>query len=270
MIKITSNTSLYAVIGDPVSHSLSPVMHNGAFQEIGYDGVYLAFHVKDLPSAIAGVRAMGIKGLSVTIPHKVTIMDLLDEVDEMALRIGAVNTVTNQDGRLCGSNTDCLGAVNALLEKTVVQDKNVVLIGAGGAARAIGFGILSQGANLTLVNVLADEGELLARDLGVDYYHLSDFDKLDYQILINATPVGMTPDTDAMPVSPEALKRDAVVMDIIYNPLKTRLLKEAEKKNCITVDGLSMFIYQGIAQFEMWTGKKAPADLMRDLVLAAL
>ena len=269
-MKITSSTSLYGVIGDPVSHSLSPVMHNRAFQKVGYDGAYLAFHVKNLPAAISGVKAMGIKGLSVTIPHKVAIMDLLDDVDDMALRIGAVNTVTHKEGRLFGSNTDCLGAVNALLEKTTVQDKNVVLIGAGGAARAIGFGILSQGGNLTLVNILEDEGERLARDLGVDYHHLSDFDKLDYQILINATPVGMTPDADAMPVSPETLKNDAVVMDIIYNPLKTQLLKEAEKKNCVTIDGLSMFVYQGVAQFEMWTGKTAPAGLMRDVVLESL
>ncbi len=270
IMKITSTTSLYGVIGDPVSHSLSPIMHNTAFTRIGHNGIYLAFHVSDLPSALSGVKALGIKGLSVTIPHKVAIMNLLDEVDEMALRIGAVNTVTNKEGRLVGSNTDCLGAVNALLEKTPIQNKNIVLIGAGGAARAIGFGVLSQGGNLTLVNILEAEGEQLAEDLGVDYHHLSEFDKLDYQILINATPVGMTPGTDAMPVKSKELKNDAVVMDIIYNPLKTRLLKESEKMNCITIDGVSMFVHQGVAQFEMWTGKKAPADLMRDVVLDAL
>ncbi len=266
-MNINTNTSLYGVIGDPISHSLSPVMHNAAFSDIGYDGAYLAFHVTDLPSAISGIRGLGVKGISVTIPHKVTIMDLIDEIDEMAVNIGAVNTLVNKEGRLHGYNTDCLGAINALLEKTTIKDKKVVMVGAGGAGRAIGFGILSQGGKLTIANILEDEGTQLAKDLGVDYYHLSEFNKLDYEILINTTPVGMSPDTQKMPVPSEDLKENAVVMDIIYNPIKTRLLAESENIGCITVDGASMFVYQGVAQFEMWTGKKAPYDLMRQIVL---
>jgi shikimate dehydrogenase len=267
---IDSKTYLYGVIGDPISHSLSPVMHNSAFSHLGYNAAYLAFNVKDVAAAVSGVRGLGIKGLSVTIPHKITIMDYLDEMDDDAVKIGAVNTVVNKDGYLYGYNSDCLGAINALREKTEIKGKNVVLVGAGGAARAIGFGILSEGANLTIVNILEDEGTILAKDLGVEYYHLSDFNKVDYQILINATPVGMTPDTGSMPVKKEELKEGAVVMDIIYNPLKTRLLTEAENLGCAIIDGVSMFVYQGVSQFESWTGKKAPVDIMRSTVLDAL
>ena len=269
---INSNTSLYAVLGDPVSHSLSPVMHNSAFAHIGYNGVYLAFNVKDrdLASAISGIKALGIKGASITIPHKVAVVEFLDEVDEKALKIGAVNTIVNRDGKLFGYNTDCLGATDALLEKTGIKDKDVVILGSGGAARAIGFGIVSEGGRLTISGVLKDEGENLAKDLGVDYYHLSEFRNIDCRILINATPVGMTPDTEAMPIQSEDLNKDMVVMDIVYNPIKTRLLKEAEDIGCITVDGASMFVYQGAAQFEMWTGKKAPVNIMRSTVINAL
>jgi shikimate dehydrogenase len=266
-----AKTLLYGLIGNPVSHSLSPVMHNNAFRHIGYNGAYLAFSITDLgPDTVAGIKALGIRGLSVTIPHKVTIMDLLDEIDETAQKIGAVNTIVNNNGKLSGSNTDCIGAVKALQEKTRIKDKEVVMIGAGGAARAVGYGILSEGGKLKIVNILQDEGENLARDLGVPYYPLSDFNQLDYQILVNTTPVGMTPDTDAMPVPLEDLKKDAVVMDIIYNPLQTKLLKEAEKIGCSTVDGVSMFVFQGVAQFELWTGKKAPVELMRQTVLESL
>ncbi|MBT3311859.1 MAG: shikimate dehydrogenase [Desulfobacterales bacterium] len=267
---IDSKTCLYGVIGDPISHSLSPAMHNSAFSHIGYNGAYLAFNVKDVAAAVSGVRGLDIKGLSVTIPHKIKVMDYLDEIDDDALKIGAVNTIVNKGGHLYGYNSDCLGAVNALREKTEIKGKNVVVVGAGGAARAIGFGILSEGANLTIVNILEDEGTLLAKDLGVEYYHLSDFNKVDYQVLINATPVGMTPDTGSMPVKKEELKEGAVVMDIIYNPLKTRLLSEAENSGCDIIDGVSMFVYQGVSQFESWTGEKAPVDIMRSTVLDAL
>jgi len=269
-MKADTRTSLFGVIGNPVSHSLSPIMHNTAFSEIGYNAVYLAFHVTDLPSAIRGVKGLGIKGLSVTIPHKVSIIRLLDEIDGMVQKIGAANTVVNKDGNLYGYNTDCLGAIHALREKTDIKNKNVVMIGAGGAARAIGFGISSEGGNLTIVNMLEDEGVELSKILGVPYYHLSEFSKLEYDILINATPVGMFPETDKMPVELTELRPDKVVMDIIYNPLKTKLITESEKIGCSTIDGVSMFVHQGAAQFEMWTGKKAPVEIMRKKVLTEL
>ncbi|MFH2065440.1 MAG: shikimate dehydrogenase [Pseudomonadota bacterium] len=267
---MNTQTSLYGVIGNPIEHSLSPVMHNSAFMETGYNGAYLAFHVTDLKSAIAGVRGLGVKGLSVTIPHKIAVMELLDEIDDMALKIGAVNTVVNRDGKLYGTNTDCLGAIHALLEKTEIRGKNILMIGAGGAARAIGFGILAQGGNLTILNILEDEGIRLSKDLNVSYHHLSEFGRFDYDILIHTTPVGMSPAVDKMPVNRKDLKPGKVVMDIIYNPLHTRLLSESEKIGCTAVDGVSMFVYQGAAQFEMWTGIKAPVDTMRNVVLKAL
>lgn len=268
--EINTKTNLYCVLGDPVSHSLSPLMHNTAFEHIGYNGVYLAFGVKDLSSAVAGIRALGIQGASVTIPHKITVMDYLDEIDEQALKIGAVNTIVNKNGHLYGYNSDCLGAINALKEKTPIQGKKVVIAGAGGAARAIAFGVLAEGGHLTILNQIKEEGENLARDLGVHYYPLSDYADHDCDILINATPLGMTPNVDDMPVGEEYLKSSMTVMDIVYNPLKTKLLQKAEKAGCKTVDGVSMFVYQGVSQFESWTGEKAPVDLMRSVVIGAL
>lgn len=269
-MNIDASTSLFCVIGDPILHSLSPVMHNSAFAHTGYNGVYLAFNVKEVSSAIAGIKGLGIKGVSVTIPHKLTVMEFLDEIDESAIKIGAVNTIVNRQEKLYGSNTDYLGATNALLEKTSIKDKNVIMIGAGGAARAIGYGILSEGGRLKIVNILEDEGKQLARDLDVKYYSLQDYKDYNCQILINATPIGMSPNIDEMPIKKEYLQKDMVVMDVVYNPLKTRLLKEAEDIGCITIGGVSMFVYQGVAQFELWTGKKAPVDVMRKTVLDVL
>lgn len=268
--QIDTKTSLYGVMGDPVSHSLSPAMHNAAFEKIGYNGVYLAFPVKDVKSAVAGVRALNVKGVSVTIPHKITIMEYLDEIDDQARQIGALNTIVNKDGHLYGYNSDCLGAINALLDKTEIKGKDVVIAGAGGAARAIAFGILAEGGSLTILNQIKEEGEALAADLGVNYYPLSDYKKHESEIFINATPLGMTPDIDTMPVDKDYLRKEMTVMDIVYNPLKTKLLKEAEVKECNIVDGVSMFVYQGISQFESWTGEKAPAELMRKVVLDSL
>jgi shikimate dehydrogenase len=270
--EINAKTSLYCVLGDPVSHSLSPLMHNTAFDHIGTHAVYLAFGVKDndLAAAIAGIRALGIRGASVTIPHKINVMKYLDEVDETAQKIGALNTIVNKNGHLYGYNSDCLGAMSALREKTPIKGEKVVMAGAGGAARAIGFGIIAEGGNLTILNQIKDEGEKLANDLGVNYHPLSDYRNHSCDIFINTTPLGMTPDMESMAVTPDYLNKDMVVMDIVYNPLKTRLLKEAEALGCTIVDGLSMFVYQGVSQFESWTGEKAPVELMRQVVYKAL
>lgn len=269
-VNINSYTSLYCVLGNPVSHSLSPVMHNSAFAHMGYNAVYLAFQVMDIASAITGLKGLGIKGASVTIPHKVAVKPLLDELDENALKIGAVNTILNKEGRLFGYNTDCMGAIAALSEKTTIRGKDVVIIGAGGAARAIGFGIISEGGNLTVLNRSTDKGEQLAKDLGAEFCPLSEFSRAKCQVLINTTSVGMTPHVEAMPVQKKDLEKEMVVMDIVYNPLKTTLLKEAENIGCITVDGVSMFVCQGAAQFELWTGEKAPVHVMREVVINAL
>ncbi len=265
-----SNISVYAVFGDPVSHTLSPVMHNRAFEFTGYKGVYLAFGVKNIKNALISVRTLGIKGASITIPHKTEAMKYLDEADDIALKIGAVNTIINIGGCLKGYNSDGLGAVKALSEKTVIKGKNIAVIGAGGAARAVGFCIKKEGGKITVINRSMDKGERLAGDLSANYRPLNDIGKIKFDILINTTPVGMTPHKDVMPIERRYLEKCMVVMDIVYNPLKTRLLTEAEKAGCITIDGVSMFVPQGAFQFELWTGIKAPVDVMKKAVLNAL
>jgi shikimate dehydrogenase len=267
---IDANTSLFGLIGNPVAHSLSPVMHNQAFAATGYNGAYLAFRVTDPAAAIKGIRALNFKGVSVTLPHKVAVMEYLDEVDETAARIGAVNTIVNNRGRLIGYNTDCPGALQALRTCTSLEGKSVALIGAGGAARAIGFGLAAAGGRVTILNRSRTSGERLAADLQAEFLPLNDLQANRYEILINTTPVGMHPETDATPIPKKDLSKDMVVMDIVYNPIKTRLIRAAEAKNCRTITGVAMFVFQGAHQFELWTGQKAPVDVMQDAVLQAL
>jgi shikimate dehydrogenase len=261
---------LYIVIGNPIGHSLSPVMHNIALAHSGLGGRYLAFRVENIAGAVDGIRSLGIRGASITIPHKVAVMEYLDEVDPMAANIGAVNTIFNTDGILHGYNSDCEGAVKALSEKTAIKGKDVAVIGAGGGARALGFGLKQKGGIVTIINRTNSRGEKLARDLGCRFMPLAELNELPYQIVVNATPVGMTPDVDSMPLSSKLLEPDTVVMDMVYNPLKTRLLKEAEKIGCTIVDGVSMFVHQGAVQFELWNNQKAPVDIMRKVVLEEL
>ena len=267
---IDANTSLFGLIGNPVAHSLSPAMHNQAFAAISYNGVYLALRVTDPAAAIKGIRALNFKGVSVTLPHKVAVMEYLDEVDETAARIGAVNTIVNNRGRLIGYNTDCAGALQALRTRTSIKGKSVGLIGAGGAARAIGFGLVAAGGRVTILNRSRTSGEGLAADLRAEYLPLNDWQPNRYEILINTTPVGMHPETDATPIPKEDVSKEMVVMDIVYNPLDTRLLKAAAAKKCRTINGVAMFVFQGVHQFELWTGQKAPVDVMQNSVLEAL
>jgi len=272
MIKnmINAKTEHYCVIGNPVFHSLSPLMHNLAFQECHYNGVYTACEVSDLKSAVKGIRALGIKGVSVTIPHKINIMHYLDDIEESAERIGAVNTVLNVDGKLTGYNTDCMGIVHSLQEKTEIINKKVAVIGSGGAARAAGFGIIKEGADVLVVNRTEKRGTSLADDLGCAYMNLQEFNGDNIDIIINTTPVGMHPEIDKSPLEDDRLNTCSVVMDIIYNPIKTKLLELAEKKGCEIVSGVSMFAYQGAEQFRLWTGIKPPVDKMKEIVIINL
>jgi len=263
-------TALFGVIGDPISHSLSPVMHNRAMQVTGYNGVYLAFQVKEIAAAIRGLRNLHAKGVSVTLPHKVTVMEYLDELHESAESAGAVNTILNHGGRLIGYNTDGEAAIRALLEKTPVKGKIVAIIGAGGAARAIGLELVRFGAQLILYNRSRTRGEALALNLGANFRLLSEFDGKDPDILIHATPVGMWPHEAETPIPEKAIRRGSVVMDIVYNPVRTRLLQDAEKHGAIPIDGVAMFVHQGARQFELWTGQKAPVAEMRKVVLEHL
>ena len=262
--------TLYAVFGDPVGHSLSPVMHNSALAQTGLDGYYFAFRVEDIAAAVNGIRGLGIRGASITIPHKISVMKYLDQVDPLASDIGAVNTILNHQGVLRGFNSDCAGAIKALIEKTSINGKNVAVVGAGGGARAVGFGIKQEGGQLTILNRSVERGEKLASDLDCKFIPLAEVNQLPCDIVINATSAGMTPQNDSVPLSTDLLRSGVVVMDMVYNPLKTRFLAEAEEKGCTIVDGLAMFVHQGAVQFELWTGEKAPVDIMRKVVIDEL
>jgi shikimate dehydrogenase len=267
---IDSQTALYVVLGDPVAHSLSPVMHNAAFDLTGCNAVYVALRVTDPAGAVAAIRTLSIAGASVTIPHKTTVIDYLDQLDPAAETIGAVNTIVNQDGILIGYNTDGSGAVRALTEKTSLKRKCVTVIGAGGAAHAIGYAVAEQGARVTIANRSTARGQSLARDLQAGFMPLKEFTGDSCDVLINTSPVGMHPDIDATPIDEAVLRPDMVVMDAVYNPLVTRLLQSAGRTGCVTVSGADMFVYQGAAQFELWTEKPAPVNVMRMAVLSAL
>lgn len=265
--KITQKTQVLGVIGNPIAHSMSPLMHNTVLKEMGLDYVYLPFKVEDPGDFVDTARKFSFRGFNVTIPHKREIIEYLDELAEDAARLGAVNTVVKQDGKLKGYNTDWLGAVAALEKVTSSKDKNVVLIGAGGAGRAIAYGLKKKGGNVTVLN--REEELLMARrvgdNFGCKYGGLKELDSLEYDILIHATPVGMWPDVVESLVEKKNLRKGKVVMDIVYNPLQTKLLKDAEECGCRTIDGLKMLAGQAEASFRFWTGKEPPSGLMEEV-----
>ena len=282
---ISGKTRICGVIGDPIEHTMSPVMHNAAFKELGIDYVYVAFRVRkeELGKAVAGMRALNIRGLNVTIPHKVAIIPFLDELDPLAAKIGAVNTIANDDGVLRGYNTDATGFLQALLDKGVEPaGKNVVILGAGGASRGISFILAEKGANLIILNRLLelDWAEELAGQISQVFKKEVKALELDEEnlttvlegtdILINATSVGMTPNIDETPVPAKLLKPGLVVFDIVYNPIKTRLRREAEATGAETIGGLDMLVWQGALAFEKWTGLKAPVGLMKKEAMKVL
>ncbi len=272
---INGSTKLFGIIGNPVEHSLSPAMHNAAFETLGINGVYIPMRPTDLEDGYRGLRALGFVGVSVTVPYKVAVMDLIDEIDPVASKIGAVNTLMlkhSGDGvaRVKGYNTDWLGSNQALAEALDVTSSTVLIIGAGGAARAVGFGLLEAGAKVMLTNRTEAKGRLLASQLNCPFVLAEDIQKVHADALINATSVGMSPRDNALPIRPELLGNFSVVMDIVYAPLETRLLREAAARGCRTVDGLKMLQYQGAAQFALWTGREAPVSVMRKALLTAL
>ncbi len=267
---VTAETAVYAVIGNPIAHSMSPIMHNAAFKHLGIDGVYVGFRVVDLKAAMIGFKALGVNGISVTIPHKTEVMKYLDRMDPMARAIGAVNTVVLEKERFIGYNTDGTGAVKALKEKGQLKKRTVAILGAGGAARAIGYAVKKEGGKITIVNRSKERGEQLADDLNGNFAIMAEYSGNDSQVLINTTPVGMFPSTKDMPVDPSVLKTPMIVMDAIYNPLKTTFLKTAESLGCTTINGLEMFVNQGAAQFELWTGQPASIEIMKIAVLESM
>lgn len=269
-MQINGKTVLHGIMGNPVSHSLSPAMHNAAFSELDLNAVYVPFPVSDVASALTGFRALGVRGVSVTIPHKKSIIPYLDAIDPVAEKIGAVNTLVITNGVVKGLNTDWLGANRALEEHISLADQKVLLLGAGGSARALGFGFLEAGAKITIASRTPETGKELAQQLGCSWSSLNDITKLGGDILVNATSVGMAPDIDKSLVPSHMLADFSVVMDIVYAPMETRLLQESHDAGCRVVNGLAMLLYQGVAQFELWTGRKAPVEIMQKTLLAGL
>ena len=255
---INGQTKIFGILGRPVAHSLSPAMHNAAYRHLGVNAAYVAFPVTDLPRAVAGLRGLGIGGASVTIPFKEEIIPLIDELDPQAAKIGAVNTVVNRNGRLTSYNTDWLGAVAALTAKISLEGRHVLILGAGGASRAIAYGIIQAGGRVSLTDVDQARAATFVKDLGGEAIPVNTLGDCPATILVNATPVGMTPDVDGIPLNPDLLGRFGVVMDIVYQPLQTRLLREAEARGCATIDGLQMLIHQGAAQFKLIHRPESP------------
>ena len=267
---INSTTRLCALIGNPVEHSMSPLMHNAAFEKLGLNFIYLAFKVENLEYAMNGMRGLNIKGFNVTIPYKTKVMKFLDEVDETARKIGAVNTVVNDRGFLKGFNTDWVGAIMSIEKKVSIKGKKIVILGAGGAARAIAFGMKKRGGRITILNRTVKKAEELSKELGCKFGPLDKVNEIECDILINATPVGMYPRVDESLVGRDVLKNIDIVFDAIYNPPKTKLLMDAESVGCLTIDGVDMLVLQGAAAFELWTGKKPDVELMKKVVVQNL
>lgn len=275
-MEISGKTKICALIGDPVEHSMSPVMHNTAYKKLGLDYVYIPFRVKPegLEPAVAGLRALNVRGFNVTIPHKVAVIPWLDGLDPLAEKIGAVNTVVNTDGELRGYNTDAEGFLQALLEHGIKpKGKRIAVLGAGGASRAITYIMVGKGARVTILNRqqeldwAEDIAQLIRKDLGKEVKVL-ELGQLagaieNVDILINATSVGMSPAAEESPVPAHLLSKIPAVFDIVYNPMETRLLREAKAAGARTIGGVDMLAWQGALAFEKWTGQKAPLDLMR-------
>lgn len=272
-------THVFGLAGNPVGHSMGPHIHNGAFRNEGVNGVYVPFKVEDVSKFIDAVKKFDIKGVSVTIPHKKSVMEFLDVIDPVAGKIGAVNTVINRDGKLSGYNTDCPAAVSSLervlknsylncpdLMHNSLNNCKVIILGAGGAARAIAFGLNGKGADITIINRTYESGVRLANDVGCNCVKFSDIDRVEIEVLVNTSPVGMFPAIDESPVPSNILKPGMVVFDIIYNPLETKLLKEAKERGCIILNGVEMFVKQAAYQFELFTGKDAPVKLMNNII----
>ena len=276
-MQINGQTGVVGIIGDPVKHSRSPQMHNAAFNHLNLNMVYIPFHVRAelLGEAIKGMKALGIVGLNVTVPHKIEVMKYLDEISPAAGIIGAVNTIYVHDNRLIGDNTDGHGFVRALLddEGITIAGKNVVILGSGGSARAIGYALLKKGVNrLIFCNRTASKAEEMAVSFQTQGVFVAGMGIIDSMaeiihadILVNTTSVGMKQDEPLL-IDPAWIRKGQIVCDIIYSPPQTMLLQEAEKRGARVINGLGMLVYQGALSFEIWTGCLAPVEIMREAV----
>jgi shikimate dehydrogenase len=276
---ITGKTRICGVIGDPIEHSLSPTMHNAAFKEIGLDLVFLAFKVTpdQVENAVKGVRSLNILGLNVTMPHKNKIISYLDKLDPTAEYLKSANTILNANGLLTGFNTDGTGAMQALLQNgTDPNGKKMLILGSGGAAKAIAFAAARTTDQIVILNRTPNKSQEFAKNLNHTLKTKIEGDALtsqsieknmqDAQIIINATSVGMQPHDKISLIPPKLFKQTQTILDIVYNPIETKLLNDAKKAGAKTVNGVEMLIHQGAASFEIWTNKPAPIEAMRKAI----
>lgn len=281
---ISNTTKLFCLIGNPVEHSLSPAMQNAAFKKLNLDFAYVSFKTKanELSNAFKGIRALNIQGGSITIPYKTSAMKFLDECDELAKETNAVNTFVSDNGKLKGFNTDSIGALNSLEENKIsTKNKRIVIVGAGGASKSISYAIAKEGVQeLIILNRTVRKAKLIADKLNKGFGNKARALELnpgnlkselkDADILINCSSVGMHPNVNETPVPKKFLHKNLTVMDIVYNPMETKLLKGAKLVGARTINGVGMLVNQGALAFEIWTGKKAPVELMREVVIKNL
>jgi len=273
---VDAKTTVCCIVGDPVEHSLSPAMHNAAYRELGLNWVYVAFGVKDVENSVRGIRALGVRGASVTIPHKVEVMRHLDKLDPVAEWIGSVNTIVNDRGTLTGMNTDGAGAMKALVGAGVeLKEKRALLIGSGGAARAVAITLGAKAglASMEILGVIEDELSALSADVNDKAgtkceWGMMDGDRLKRAmetagLVIHCTPIGMSPHEGESVIPKQLLRDDLALMDIVYNPRETKLIQDATAAGCKVVHGFEMLLNQGVLQFEAWTKKPAPVGVMR-------
>ncbi len=282
---IDGDTRVFGIIGSPVRHSLSPMIHNAAFNHLGLNNVFLAFPADQVEKAIQGMRALDIQGLSVTMPHKTSVIPFLDWIDPIADKMNTVNTVVNDNGVLKGYNTDGLGAYHSITDIGMdLTGKSVVILGNGGTAKAIAFTLLDQVAlkHLYILGRSSDRVQGLVDHLkeATDMDHITSFinsndsdfirEVKESELIINTTPIGMHPDVEGVPLPPELVSESHTVFDVVYKPAQTCLLKEAESRGARCINGLEMLVNQGVIQFELWTQKKAPKELMFEVIRKGL
>jgi shikimate dehydrogenase len=273
--------TICGIIGRPLGHTLSPIMHNAAFKELGLDYVYLTFeiHEEELGKTLNILKEKNFRGLSVTHPFKIKVMEYLDVMDEMAEEIGAVNTIVNNEGKLVGYNTDSFGALEAMIRNHVDIEKGgkkILILGAGGAARALTVPLVKMGNEVIIVNRTHQRGEELAmmlKKLGeAEAKKMDEIGNVvdDVEILINCTPVGMKGGPESSPLPTQLIRNDIIVFDMVYSPKDTPLLLAAKEVGAKVIYGYEMFIHQGAKAFELWTGENAPVEVMRKIVLGEL
>ena len=270
-MKINDKTQIIGSISIK-KNKLGPIMHNSAYDYLGMNFVYLELETTDCKNAINGIKALNFKGSAISMPYKEKVIKYIDKIDPIAKKIGAVNTILNNNGTLEGYNSDWIGAINALKEITPLQNKRVVLLGAGGAAKAIAYGLTQNKAKVIIFNRNIEKAKKLAKEFNLVYGgNLGNLREIkDYDILINATSVGFYPEEGKSPVSKDSIKENKIVMDVVFYPLESKFTKDAKSKGCEVILGYKMLIHQALFQFKLWTGKEAPFKVMEEALLKIL